>query len=74
MMEHRAVYTDRRMSNLDENRPPLGDYRLVKTGWQRSEELEDDELEHRGRIGLVLTAIVILVALCLPFALSLLFN
>ena len=32
------------------------------------------ELEQRGRIGLVLTAIVILVALCLPFALSLLFN
>jgi hypothetical protein len=62
------------MSNLDENKPPLGDYRPVKTGWQRSEELEDDELEHRGRIGLVLTAIVILVALCLPFALSLLFN
>jgi hypothetical protein len=62
------------MSNLDENKPPLSDYRPVKTGWQRSEELEDDELEQRGRIGLVLTAIVILVALCLPFALSLLFN
>jgi len=62
------------MSNPDENKPPLADYRPVKMGWQHTEELEGDELEHRGRIGLVLTAIVILVALCLPFALSLLFN
>jgi hypothetical protein len=48
--------------------------RPVKTGWRRSEKPEDDDLEQRGRIGLVVTAIIVLVALCLPFALSLWFN
>jgi len=43
----------------------------VEARWRRSEERQDDEVEQRGRVGLVITAIVILFLLCLPFILSL---
>ena len=52
------------MANHDRDskeKPPLPDYRPVRTGWQRTEELQDEELEQRGRVGVVVVAIVILI-------------
>ena len=45
--------------------PPLSEYQPVRTGWQRNDELQDEELEQRGKIGLIVVAIIILILICL---------
>jgi hypothetical protein len=56
------------MPNQDPNSKQngaLSNYRPVRTGWQRTEELQDEELEQRGKAGIVVAAILILILILL---------